>query len=743
MQRPMATLGIPYFLLLIVASFLELKMTLVLAALCFFAFLTGLCVRSLRNNRQAMTVLFAAMAAFSMYAAKELLVWRPLQKWDGCNVSLKVQTVDFVQKTQAGQYVTVDVLDGALPKGTRLTLWIHGEELYPTPYDILQGSFTLSTPTDSRDGQLRGYSKSRGTYLNAQSEEYAEGGITLTEPSSRPFMYKILELQRAVRLTVLSQPGMSDVSGLMSGIAFGFRDSISSDTEYAFRAAGVSHLLAVSGMQTALLAQVLLALLLFLRVPKKFAAPVSAAGVLFFMALTGFTASVMRAGIMSILFLAGLMLGREADSLNSLGMSVLLITIVNPYAVNDAGLLLSFAATFGLLVLSPRFQKAMAGKLEERGGRLRLLAHPVKAVAVTLAATIPTLPVILFIFGQISLVSPVSNLLMVFPASAVTVAVCIGVLFSAVPFLRIFALVAFWVGKWITRYLVFVASLLVSLPLASVRAGQVFVFVCVSGGLMLVWLGFRWMGKRGARVMALWSVIALLCGILSYSVAMRGVAQVTVLQAGDGSAVLLERGGRTGLVLMGGDSAVKKARSELIRRNIRKLDFLMIPSNDDKCAYCPMILTNEIGVNCLIAGRTGTYSDTVEALAIRGGRLYWDEGTITFWNDCRASLNGGWLSLTLGKTRLLVCPSDGNASELTDSQRQTNLVVFTGTPPQHVSLITAQTAVLCCGTDSLRYAAKAVPQGLYPIYNTASEDVTVLTRGKGDLTVDADSYYCN
>ena len=74
-------------------------------------------------------------------------------------------------------------------------------------------------------------------------------------------------------------------------------------------------------------------------------------GVLCFMAVTCFQASVCRSGVMCLVVLAGDLLSRRADSLNSLGIAVLLLGLENAYAAADIGLLLSFSATLGLILL--------------------------------------------------------------------------------------------------------------------------------------------------------------------------------------------------------------------------------------------------------------------------------------------------------------------------------------------------------------------------------------------------------
>ena len=229
-------------------------------------------------------------------------------------------------------------------------------------------------------------------------------------------------------------------------------------------------------------------------------------------------------------------------------------------------------------------------------------------------------------------------------------------------------------------------------------------------------------------------MIALLCGMLSYRLLMQGVTDISILEAGSSTALLLERDGHTGVVLMGDDTAVLAAACELDRRNVRTVDFLMMPRLDDRCAFCPMILTGKVGVNCLVTGPSGEYSDTVDALNI-GDWASFEDGGITFWNDCLAELENGWLRITIGQTRLLLCSCKENASGLKPDFRQTNLVVISGSPPLHVSAIRAQAGVLCCRQDLLADVIKTIPRGTYPLYNTSGGDVRILTRGRGDITI--------
>ncbi len=733
MERPMAVIGFTFFLALTLGSLLNLNLNLALAGLFLLALIVGLCLRSLRKNKRLMTVMFSALAAFSILAGVEGLVYRPLQQWDGETLHLRVQALNYASDPDDRAGIGVKVLEGALPKGTRLALNARFWGIDCAPYDILEGDFLVLSEREDGDERLVGYAKSLGIRLDIVPAGYnGEEAVTVTPPESRPLMYDIQTLRRSARLAILSQPGTEDVQDVMAGMAFGFKSGIPVEITRMFRGLGVSHLLAVSGLHTALIAQALLALLRFLRVPRR-AAPLLTAGfVLLFVALTGFTPSAVRAGVMSIVLLLGLSIGREPDSLNSLGLALLVITLPNPYAVCDVGLLLSAAATFGILVLYPPMKRAAADRLREQGGFRALLARPVGAVTVTLAATLPTLPVLLLNFGTLSLISPLSNLLMVPVSSAAMVATCLGAFLSlaGIPFLTE---AAFWAGKTAARLLLLVGRGLYSLPVTAVDADRLFLLVCVPAGLALTLLGYRLLGRRGARAMALWAIIALLAGTTVNGLFMKGVTTLTVLQSDGSAAVLLEREGRYGVVLMGEEDASKAAAQALRRIPAASVDFLLLADLDGGGAFASPLVTNAAEVDTLITFREGEYRLTAEALPVQGQTLYLDDGPVVFWNDCRAQrLEDGFLRLTLGKTRVLLCPSSGDASALSPDGRLTHLAIYTGNAPRNIGAITAQAGVLACGEGMLSYAMKGISQDVYPVRASARGDVTLRTRGVGD-----------
>ena len=151
---------------------------------------------------------------------------------------------------------------------------------------------------------------------------------------------------------------------ICSAIAFGDKNSVDPTVKEDFKRAGLIHILVVSGLHMSVLSMILL--FVFRKVFRKgyVYCPLTILFILFYMVMTGLSFSVIRSGIMMIIFIVGIMLGGEADSINSLGIAGLFIVILNPYSAGDIGLLLSFSATLGIILVTTPLSNYVIAKLK-------------------------------------------------------------------------------------------------------------------------------------------------------------------------------------------------------------------------------------------------------------------------------------------------------------------------------------------------------------------------------------------
>jgi len=199
---------------------------------------------------------------------------------------------------------------------------------------------------------------------------------------------------------------LPETSGaLLAGLLLGERSALPPQSDEAFRRAGVYHILAVSGFNVALLAGAVFGGLAMVGIPRRGAAGVAAVVLVGFALVVGGQPSVLRATVMGLLLLAALLLDRESQLVNALALAVLALLLWRPGDLWEPGFQLSFAATAGIVYLTPRLATAMT----DRGWPVWLAA----AVAVSLGAQAAVTPLMLVHFNQLSLIGVGANLAVV------------------------------------------------------------------------------------------------------------------------------------------------------------------------------------------------------------------------------------------------------------------------------------------------------------------------------------------
>jgi competence protein ComEC len=230
------------------------------------------------------------------------------------------------------------------------------------------------------------------------------GNLTVTGDAGDPGA--ILEAIRRSGDDALTRALPEPEAGLASGILIGLRDRVDRDLAAAFVAAGVSHVVAISGWNIAIVAAAIAALLRTWPRRRRSIAILLAIGL--YTALTGASASVLRAAVMATVVLLARETGRPGRAAAALGWAVAGILVAGPGLVTDPGFALSAAATGGLIAWATPLTERLAGW---RGGQLP--GWLCASLGVSLAAEFATLPIALVCFGRIALIAPVVNLAVV------------------------------------------------------------------------------------------------------------------------------------------------------------------------------------------------------------------------------------------------------------------------------------------------------------------------------------------
>jgi len=257
------------------------------------------------------------------------------------------------------------------------------------------------------------------------SQLISDPEIALLEPG-RGVWRQISDLSALFKSTLYKLfPGNAGV--LAIGLVLGGSEGFSASVKTALVASGTSHLVAVSGYNISIITVIIFRFLRRLG-GRNLAAGLSLVFLIVFPLLAGLTPSVFRAAIMGALYLVGRLLGRPRALLDALFVAALAMTLTNPYVLWDVGFQLSFAATFGLIWAVPLAEYFSA--LLRRGGVV--LQEVGGVLTETLVAQLFTLPILLLAFGRVSLVAPLTNLLILplVPAAMLLVALALGGFFA-------------------------------------------------------------------------------------------------------------------------------------------------------------------------------------------------------------------------------------------------------------------------------------------------------------------------
>lgn len=188
-----------------------------------------------------------------------------------------------------------------------------------------------------------------------------------------------------------------------------------------FRAVGLSHLLAVSGQNVAFVLAVAGPFLKRLGLGARFATTLVVLVV--FALATRLEPSVLRATMTAAIAAGSVLVGRRSVGCRTLALAVTLLVLLDPMLVYSVGFALSVCASLGILVLGPSLQRRLVGPTVVRD-----------ALAVTISAQLGVAPILMVVFGPVSLASIPANLLAGFAAGAVmTLGLTVGLVASLMP----------------------------------------------------------------------------------------------------------------------------------------------------------------------------------------------------------------------------------------------------------------------------------------------------------------------
>ncbi len=231
---------------------------------------------------------------------------------------------------------------------------------------------------------------------------------------------------------------------ILKGILIGDKSDFSDEMYLSFSNAGISHIVAVSGMHLSILFSVLILILHNIQLHHKQALFLSIPVIILFAATAGFTPSVCRSAIMMLMMIGATLLYQRYSPINALFISLGIILVISPYSLFSKSLILSFGATFGILayckyalyllkkvIRLPETETPFFNKILHRSTNFLC-----SSFAISVSAFIGTAYFTALLFGNVSYIQFLTNLWII---PTVSIVFCLGfitcIAFYTVPFI--------------------------------------------------------------------------------------------------------------------------------------------------------------------------------------------------------------------------------------------------------------------------------------------------------------------
>ena len=574
------------------------------------------------DNRFFRTVAMVCVgitAGILWFSAFDLIHLSGPRALNGQTIQTYIRASDYSRKTDYGYAVDGQInLDGKI-YDVCAYLDETQEPLQLVPGDLISGNFRFKITTDGNMGDST-YHQGNGTFLIA----YQKGGIQVT-PGEQSFKDLPAVLRHRI-LHILGSAFQEDTVAFAKALFLGDASDLSYEVDTAFKASGIRHIIAVSGLHVSILFSSIYLICGKRRgITALFGVPV----LVLFAAVTGFTPSVTRACVMQILMILALLLDREYDPQTALSFAALIMLVLNPLAVTSVSLQLSVGCMAGISLVAGRIRSWMLsdkclGEAKGNGLNSKMKRFLAGGVSITLASMVLTAPLSAWYFGTISIVGVLTNLLTLW---IVTFLFC-GIL--AVCLFGVFWITGAqgiaWVVSWGIRYVIWIAGMLSKIPVAVVYTKSIYIVLWLIF-CYVIFAIFMLMKKKRPAVLASCALIGLCAAlIVSWVEPLKDECRMTVLDVGQGQCILLQSRGRTYMVDCGGlgeERTADEAAHTLFSQGITKLDGVIITHFDSDHCEGTVNLLSRVDADLVLLPVAEDETGTKEAISnVTEGSVY-------------------------------------------------------------------------------------------------------------------------
>jgi competence protein ComEC len=393
-------------------------------------------------------------------------------------------------------------------------------------------------------------------------------------------------------------------SGFLNAILIGERAELDSSITDDFVRTGTVHVIAISGLNIALVAGIFLVIFKFFGVRKKLNLALTSLAIVFYCFVAGSSPPVVRATIVFVIASFGYIINRESDILNSLSLAAFLILLANPKELFDPSFQLSFGSVISIVLF--------ASKIEELFGKKTNFV--IKSASVSVAASVGVFPIVAKFFNIVSPIAVLANLVIVPALFVLTVASFIFLFLNLIG--AVFCLG--WMGtilSVLTKATFYINHLFARMPLSYVRIPAPSPFFICTYYAFLAYIFYA----KNVKYITITALALLNVFVWSQDLSYSGrQLKIAFLDVGKGDSAIVQFPASGTMLVDGGSGGVEGMSDTgksvvapyLWNNGIRKLDAVVVTHfHEDHLGGLLYILEN-FKVGCVIDNGEPSQEDT-------------------------------------------------------------------------------------------------------------------------------------
>lgn len=362
-------------------------------------------------------------------------------QYDQCRATVQGRVYNVsIKDNQCTAFLKVDSVDNHDVTPFNVAVYAHIDNVMPEKYDVVEAELEISTiPLGLYSDNNKNSYRSKNIFVQAQ------GDIVKVCESAKG-IYSVLNRIVAKMQKII---GKLDCSDFIKALVIGDKDDLDSDYYQRFSNAGVSHILALSGLHISIILTTLCTLTQSISLHRKVYSLLALMVVAFYITITGFSHSVTRAGIMAVFVIVSSFVFVHADSLNSLCISLMIMLIADPYSIGNVSLQLSFVSTLAILVagvpITVKINSFLAKTIYDSRvpflckATRKIIMAVITPVIITWSAMVFTFSIVINNLNDPSVVSLISNIIIIPQTTFIVAGAVVYLILNFIPFLRGFA----------------------------------------------------------------------------------------------------------------------------------------------------------------------------------------------------------------------------------------------------------------------------------------------------------------